>query len=154
MIGMGFRPHSSADSEGVHPSPGPGVRKGHSRTTPTSMVGALSLQLARCGVHRVGRLRMTASQWSPIGLTSVTAPTPSPWARSRSSSGLEYARFHHDTTERRLALQTTLRTGLTDRLEVRLDSEPLVRCRGRPGRRGPGGPALGVKARVFEPAEG
>jgi hypothetical protein len=68
--------------------------------------------------------------------------------------GLEYVRFHHDTTERRLALQTTLRTGLTDRLEVRLDSEPLVRVQEDSDEVGLGDIALGVKARVFEPAEG
>jgi hypothetical protein len=68
--------------------------------------------------------------------------------------GLEYARFHNDTTERRLALQTTLRTGLTDRLEVRLDSEPLVRVQEDSDEVGLGDIALGVKARVFEPAEG
>ncbi len=68
--------------------------------------------------------------------------------------GLEYARFRNGTTERRLALQTTLRTGLTDRLEVRLDSEPLVRVQEDSDDVGLGDLALGVKARVFEPGEG
>src|SRR6266508_1030312 len=68
--------------------------------------------------------------------------------------GLAYARFHDETTERRLALQTTLRTGLTDRLEVRLDSEPLVRVQEDTDEVGLGDIALGVKTRVFEPAAG
>jgi hypothetical protein len=68
--------------------------------------------------------------------------------------GLEYARSHNDTTERRLALQTTLRTGLTDRLEVRLDSEPLVRLKEDSDDVGLGDLAVGVKARVFEPPAG
>ena len=68
--------------------------------------------------------------------------------------GLEYARAHDDTLGRRLALQTTLRTGLTDRLEVRLDGEPLVRLKEDSDDVGLGDLAVGVKARVFEPPAG
>jgi hypothetical protein len=68
--------------------------------------------------------------------------------------GLEYARSHNDPTERRLALQTTLRTGLTDRLEVRLDGEPLVRLQEESDDIGLGDMAVGLKYRVFEPVEG
>jgi hypothetical protein len=70
--------------------------------------------------------------------------------------GLEYARSHQDSspTERRLALQTSLRTGLTDRLEVRLDGEPLVRLQEDSDDVGLGDLAVGVKARVFEPPAG
>jgi hypothetical protein len=70
--------------------------------------------------------------------------------------GLEYARSHQDSspTERRLALQTSLRTGLTDRLEVRLDGEPLVRLQEDSDEVGLGDLAVGVKARVFEPPAG
>ncbi len=68
--------------------------------------------------------------------------------------GLEYARSHNDTTERRLALQTTLRTGLTERLEVRLDGEPLVRLKEDSDDVGLGDIAVGVKARLFEPRGG
>jgi len=68
--------------------------------------------------------------------------------------GLAYARAHHDPTERRRALQTTLRTGLTDRLEVRLDGEPLVRLREDSDDLGLGDIALGVKARLVEPLAG
>jgi hypothetical protein len=65
--------------------------------------------------------------------------------------GLEYARLHHDSTERRLAFQTTLRTGLTDRLEVRLDSEPLVQLKEESNDVGLGDLAVGLKYRIFEP---
>jgi hypothetical protein len=68
--------------------------------------------------------------------------------------GLEYARFHNDTTERRLAVQATLRTGLSDRLEVRLDGEPLVRLKEESDDIGLGDMAVGLKYRVFEPPEG
>jgi hypothetical protein len=68
--------------------------------------------------------------------------------------GLEYARLHHDPTERQLAAQTTLRTGLSDRLEIRLDSEPLVWLKEDAGDVGLGDLAMGLKARLFEPLEG
>jgi hypothetical protein len=68
--------------------------------------------------------------------------------------GLEYARSHDDPTERKLALQTTLRTGLSDRLEVRLDGVPLVRLQEASDDLGLGDLAPGVKYRVFEPLEG
>jgi hypothetical protein len=68
--------------------------------------------------------------------------------------GLEYAGSHHDPTERRPALQTALRTGLTDRLEVRLDGEPLVRLKEDSDDVGLGDLAVGVKARLFEPPAG
>jgi len=68
--------------------------------------------------------------------------------------GLEYARAHNDPTERRLALQTTLRTGLSDRLEVRLDGVPLVRLKETSDDIGMGDIAPGLKYRVFDPPEG
>jgi hypothetical protein len=68
--------------------------------------------------------------------------------------GLEYARVHHDHTERWLAFQTTLRAGLTDRLEVRLDSEPLVQLKEESDDVGLGDLAVGLKARLFEPRKG
>jgi hypothetical protein len=68
--------------------------------------------------------------------------------------GLEYARAHNDPTERRLALQTTLRTGLSDRLEVRLDGVPLVRLKEASDDIGMGDIAPGLKYRVFDPPEG
>jgi len=68
--------------------------------------------------------------------------------------GLEYARTHNDPSERRLALQTTLRTGLSDRLEVRLDGTPLVRLREASDDLGLGDIAPGLKYRIFEPPHG
>jgi hypothetical protein len=68
--------------------------------------------------------------------------------------GLEYARSHNDARERRLALQTTLRTGLSGGLELRLDGEPLVRLKEDSDHFGLGDLALGLKARLFEPQAG
>ena len=71
-------------------------------------------------------------------------------------TGLEYARssVSDGPEERRLAAQATIRTGLTDGLEVRLDGEPLVRLRQEHDDTGIGDLALGLKYRFFDPAEG
>jgi Putative MetA-pathway of phenol degradation len=70
--------------------------------------------------------------------------------------GLEYApsSLAASPPERRLAMQATLRAGLTDRLEVRLDSEPLVWLRQAQDHTGLGDVALGMKYRFFDPPEG
>ena len=70
--------------------------------------------------------------------------------------GLEYARSSvvDGPDERRLAAQATIRTGLTDRLEVRLEGEPLVRLRQEQDDTGIGDLALGLKYRFFDPPEG
>ncbi len=70
--------------------------------------------------------------------------------------GLEYARSSvaDSPAEHRLAMQATLRAGLTDRFEVRLESEPLVRLRQEQDDTGPGDVALGFKYRFFDPPEG
>jgi len=69
---------------------------------------------------------------------------------------LEYApsSLADSPSERRLAMQATLRAGLTDRLEVRLDSEPLVWLRQAQDHTGLGDVALGMKYRFFDPPEG
>jgi hypothetical protein len=51
-------------------------------------------------------------------------------------------------------MQVTLRAGLTDRLEVRLHSEPLVWLRQAQASTGLGEVALGVKYRFFDPPTG
>jgi hypothetical protein len=71
-------------------------------------------------------------------------------------TGLEYARSSvaDGPDERRLAAQATIRTGLTDRLEVRLEGEPLVRLRQEQDDTGIGDLDLGLKYRFFDPPEG
>lgn len=68
-------------------------------------------------------------------------------------SGVEYARTSRGGTsaERRLAVQLDVRAGLTDRLEARLESEPLVRLRGPDDDTGSGDYTFGVKYRFFDP---
>lgn len=68
-------------------------------------------------------------------------------------SGTEYARTSRGGTsaERRLAVQLDVRAGLTDRLEARLESEPLVRLRGSDDDTGSGDYTFGVKYRFFDP---
>ncbi|HEV8440956.1 MAG TPA: transporter [Methylomirabilota bacterium] len=70
-------------------------------------------------------------------------------------TGLEYSRASQADApaERRLALQGTLRVGVTTRLELRLEGEPLVRLRGSDEDTGPGEWALGLKYRFLDQAE-
>jgi hypothetical protein len=70
-------------------------------------------------------------------------------------TGVEYGRTSRagEAAERRLAWQGTFRLGLTDRLEVRLEGEPLVRLRGSEDETGAGDLALGLKYRFLDQAE-
>jgi len=71
-------------------------------------------------------------------------------------TGVAYARrsIAASEAERRLAIEATLRVGLTDRLEVRLDGEPLVRLRGDGDDTGSGDVAVGLKYRFADSREG
>lgn len=70
-------------------------------------------------------------------------------------SGVEYERTRAggSPTERRLSLQTTLRAGLTERLEMFVDAEPVVWLRNEREDVNRGDVTLGLKYRFFEPAE-
>jgi hypothetical protein len=72
-------------------------------------------------------------------------------------TGLTYARESIAATpaERRLAVDTLARVGLSDRLEVRLGGEPFVRLRGEADVTDHGDLTLGFKYRVVDsPTEG
>jgi Putative MetA-pathway of phenol degradation len=120
---------------------------------------------AQCG-HPIGAMAiavalMVSMAWAADdGLLKVEPDRPNisnstqtvPPRALQVELGLKYTRSHNDSTERRLAAQTTLRTGLSDRLELRLDSEPLVRLKEDSDDVGLGDIAVGVKARLFEPS--
>ncbi len=124
-------------------------------------------RLARCrdsvGAIAFATALATALVWaSDDGLLKVEPDRPDisdsthtvPVRALQVELGFEYARSQNDITERRLAAQATLRAGLSDRLEIRLEGEPLVRLKEDSDDIGLGDIALGVKARVFEPPEG
>lgn len=71
-------------------------------------------------------------------------------------TGVEYARttVAASTDERRFAVQVTARAGLTDRLELRLEGEPLVALRGEHDPTGFGDLSVGLKYRVLDAREG
>lgn len=71
-------------------------------------------------------------------------------------TGLEYARtsLGGSPAERRLAVETVLRVGLAERLEARLEAEPLVRLRGAEDDTGHGDLTLGLKYRFRDATEG
>jgi hypothetical protein len=68
-------------------------------------------------------------------------------------SGLDYTRtsLAASPAERRFAVQATLRIGLTDALEARLEGEPLVRLRGAEEATDVGDLVVGLKYQLFEP---
>jgi len=71
-------------------------------------------------------------------------------------SGVEYARTRTggEPDERRLTLDIALRIGLTERIEVTLEGEPLVRIRGQQDDTGNGDVSLKGKYRFLEKREG
>jgi Putative MetA-pathway of phenol degradation len=108
---------------------------------------------------------MASMTWASEELPSEVAPdrpdvtnsttTVAPGA-FQMEFGLEYRRSPENDSpaERRLTVQTTLRAGLSDRFEVRLDGEPLVRLRQEQDDLGLGDLMLGLKYRFFDPPEG
>lgn len=88
---------------------------------------------------------------------SVTDNTQTvPFGAFQIEGGLEYARTNvaASSAERRLAVQAALRVGLADRLEVRLEGEPLVRLRGAKEDTGHGDLTLGLRYRFLDAPEG
>ncbi len=79
-----------------------------------------------------------------------------PFGGLQIEAGLEYARtgIAAGPAERRLAVQALLRAGLTDRLEVRLEGEPLVRLRGAEEDTDHGDLTLGFRYRFLDSEEG
>lgn len=71
-------------------------------------------------------------------------------------AGLEYARTRiaGEPVERRFALQAAIRVGLTDRLELRFEGEPLVRLRGAEDETDHGDLTLGAKYRFLDGGDG
>lgn len=79
-----------------------------------------------------------------------------PFGAFQFEAGLEYARtpIAASPAERRLAVQALLRAGLSDRLEVRLEGEPLVRLRGAEEDTDHGDLTLGFRYRFLDAQQG
>ena len=65
----------------------------------------------------------------------------------------ERTRTAGEPAEKRLSAETMIRIGVRDRLEVRVDGEPVVRLRGADEATDVGDVTLSAKWRFFEPAE-
>lgn len=63
---------------------------------------------------------------------------------------LERTRMAAEPTERRLSAETTLRIGVADRVELRIDAEPIVRVRGAEDATDVGDFRLGAKWRLLD----
>jgi hypothetical protein len=66
-------------------------------------------------------------------------------------AGVEYGQTSDRPTEHRFTVEGTLRAGVTERLELRLEGEPLVHLHGPDDDTGHGDLTLAVKYRFFEP---
>lgn len=79
-----------------------------------------------------------------------------PFGALQLEAGLEYARtsLAASPAERRLAVEALLRAGLTDRFEVRLAGEPLVRLQGALEETDHGDLTLGFKYRFLDSENG
>lgn len=86
---------------------------------------------------------------------STSASTVPPGAM-QIESGLEYSRtsIAGSPDERRFTLDVTLRAGLTERIEIRLDGQPLVLTRGAQDDTGAGDLSLQAKYRFIDGPEG
>ena len=83
-----------------------------------------------------------ASSAKTVGLGRVQVETGVLFSRT-SAAG--------EPTERRLAAEALLRVGLTERLEVRVDSDPIVRLRGAEDATDVGNFTLSLKWRFLDP---
>jgi hypothetical protein len=114
---------------------------------------AFCVLLASCGI---------AAADEPPGLIETDRPDLTNGVKTvppggvQIETGVAYARrrIAASEPERRLALEATLRVGLTDRLEVRLDGEPLVRLSGDQDDTGSGDVTVGLKYRFGDSREG
>lgn len=86
----------------------------------------------------------------------TNSPETVPARALQLETGLEYARTSPGgaPAERRRSLQASLRAGLTDRLELRLDGEPVVHLRNADDHFDVGDLALGLKWRFADGVEG
>jgi hypothetical protein len=85
---------------------------------------------------------------------SVSTSTRTVPARAvQLETGMEYSQASGGAVEHRLGVEATLRAGITERLELRLEGEPLVHLHGPDDDTGHGDLSLGVKYRFVESDE-
>jgi len=120
-------------------------------TSRTLAAGAGALLAAATLLAGVARAEVEPDR--PDTTNSVQTVPP---GAAQLETGLEYARTRvaAEPVERRFAVQAALRAGLTDRLELRLEGEPLVRLRGVEDDTNHGDLTVGVKYRFLETAPG
>jgi hypothetical protein len=87
-------------------------------------------------------------------LSSSARPVAPGTVQIESGVLLERTSLAGSTAERRLSVEATVRVGVVDGLELRVDSRPFVRLRGAEEDTGSGEYALSAKARLWQPPEG
>jgi len=95
--------------------------------------------------------------WIPTDRPSVSTSTVTvPPAALQIESGVRYtrSRVSHGQTEHEILTDSLLRTGITSRLEARLDIDPLVWLKNEDSHVGFGDITLAIKYRFFDAPEG
>lgn len=125
------------------------------RPSPGCVAGVV---LTACLLHAAGGLAFgdSLSEVVPDRPDVANSTQTVPFGAFQVEAGLGYARTRiaASPAERRLSVQATLRAGVTDRLEIRLEGEPLVRLRGAEADTDHGDLALGLKYRFLDSEEG
>jgi hypothetical protein len=112
---------------------------------PTLLAGVLVLALAFPA-------RAEESEVDPDRPSVSDSARTVPRGAAQLETGLAYGRERHadSPAERRLAVEASVRAGVTDRLEVRVDGEPFLQLRGPHDDTGHGDLTLALKYRVVE----
>ena len=120
---------------------------------------AIRWRAALLGLAVLLRAWSTASGESTVtpdrpDVTNSTETVPLGSIQVETGVGYEASSSAGSGVERRAAWVVTLRAGLSDRLEVRLESEPLVHLRASQEDTGSGDVCVGLKYRFLDSAEG
>jgi hypothetical protein len=123
---------------------------------PRAMENARHVPCLLLGVLLVAAGPVAAAEIDPDRPDVTNSARTVPRGAVQIETGLEYARtsLGGGEAERRFAVQAALRVGLTDRLEIGVAGEPLVRLRGADEDTGHGDLTLGVKYRFLDSIKG
>jgi hypothetical protein len=122
-------------------------------------VGAPACRVVVCAAVAIATSIATAGESERIVTdrpsVSSTANTVPPGAlQVEAGAGYSRTSLGGRPADRETTVELTLRAGLTDRMEIRLDGQPLVVTRGEQDDTGNGDIALETKYRLFDAREG
>jgi Putative MetA-pathway of phenol degradation len=115
--------------------------------------------VAACALALLPLAAGAADEPEPIapdraGASTATSTVGSGAFQLEAGVAYERERIGGSPSARRFTVETGLRGGVTDRLELRVEGEPLVRLRGAEDETGHGDFTISAKYRFHDPAEG